>query len=56
MLALVVLRKLEFAARRKGVGRERRNRCEYGKALAGKASCCVPIAAICEGGIHGASK
>lgn len=40
-LALVALRKLEFAALRKGVGSERNIRCEYGTAPAGS-SCCAP--------------
>ena len=39
MLELVVLKKLEFAARRKVVGNALRKRCEYGKALVGKGSC-----------------
>ena len=38
MLELVRLKKLEFAALRKGVGSDLRKRCEYGKEVAGRAS------------------
>ena len=56
MLALVALRKLEFAALRIGVGKERKIRCEYGTEPAGNDSCCEPSNDICEGGIHGARR
>jgi hypothetical protein len=44
MLLLVALKKLEFAALRKGVGRERRSRWEYGIAVTGSGSCVDPMA------------
>ena len=45
-LALVVLRKVEFAALRNDIGKARKIRCEYGKALKGKESGWVPAGAI----------
>lgn len=38
MLFEVTLKKLELAALRKVVGSDLRNRCEYGRAVAGKGS------------------
>lgn len=55
-LLLVAFIKLEFATFKIGVGRARRILCEYGTALLGKGSLCVPKLVIWEGGIHGASR
>jgi hypothetical protein len=38
MLVLVTLKKLELAALRKGVGNDRRIRCEYGSVVTGSGS------------------
>lgn len=55
MLALLTLNQPELAARRNGVGNDRKIRCEYGSEVAGS-SCCVPMADSWDGGIHGARR
>ena len=56
-LALVADRKLELATLRKGAGSARRKRCDLGSCvLGGGWSWREPMASICEGGIHGASR
>ena len=50
-------RKLELATLRKGAGSARRKRCDLGSCvLGGGWSWREPMASICEGGIHGASR
>lgn len=55
-LALVALRKVEFATLRSDGGRARRKRCDLGSCCVGGLSWLIPIGAICDGGIQGASK
>lgn len=56
MELLVALIKLEFAALRMGVGSARRIRCDVGSEFAGGDAFWEPVAFICDGGIHGASR
>lgn len=56
MLLLVAFIKLEFATFNIGVGRARNILWEYGTALFGKGSLCVPRFVICDGGIQGAKR
>jgi hypothetical protein len=55
-LALVPLRNVEFATLRNDAGSARRKRCDRGSCCVGGESWLMPIGAICDGGIHGASR
>lgn len=55
-LALVALMKLELATLRMDVGKARKILWEYGTALLGAGSFCVPMLDSCDGGIQGANK
>ena len=56
ILALVLLRKVEFATRRREGGRARRKRWERGSCWVGGDSLPRPMGAIWDGGIQGARR
>jgi hypothetical protein len=55
-LALVALRKVEFATLRRDGGRARRKRWDRGSCCVGGESWLMPMGAICDGGIQGARR